>query len=92
MAGPGRPHGVLAETFFHERGSTKRGVRYLMLWPVGSARKLLGEAKGFRTAYRLMPSFRSCKKCLVPLHGVFSIPFRMVGIRPSRKNPNLCAI
>jgi len=28
----------------------------------------------------------------VPLRGVLSVPFRMVGIRPSRMNPNTCTI
>jgi len=28
----------------------------------------------------------------VPLHGVFSVPFRLFGIRPSRMNPNTCTI
>jgi adenylate cyclase len=37
-----------------------------------------------------------CKGCWqtlhfpVPLRGPFSIPFRMVGLRPSRMNPNIC--
>lgn len=67
-------------------------MRNLILWPIRVARQLLGEAKGFRRAYRLLPSIRRCKECLAPFHGVFSIPFRMVGIRPSRKNPNLCTM
>jgi adenylate cyclase len=39
-----------------------------------------------------------CKGCWqqmhvpVPLHGVFSVPFRLFGIRPSRMNPNTCTI
>ena len=39
-----------------------------------------------------------CKGCWqqmripVPLRGVFSAPFRVVGIRPSRMNPNTCTI
>ena len=28
----------------------------------------------------------------VPLRGVFSAPFRMFGVRPSRINPNTCTI
>ena len=28
--------------------------------------------------------------CLVPFEGVFSVPFRIVQLRPSRKNPNMC--
>ena len=41
---------------------------------------------------------RICKGCWqqmripVPLRGVFSAPFRVVGIRPSRMNPNTCTI
>ena len=39
-----------------------------------------------------------CKGCWqqkhmpIPLRGVLSAPFRVVGIRPSRMNPNLCTI
>jgi len=39
-----------------------------------------------------------CKGCWqqmhvpVPLRGVLSVPFRAVGIRPSRMNPNTCTI
>ena len=28
----------------------------------------------------------------VPLHGLASLPFRVVGMRPSRMNPNTCTI
>jgi len=41
---------------------------------------------------------RICKGCWqqmhlpVPLRGVFSAPFRMFGVRPSRMNPNTCTI
>lgn len=44
------------------------------------------------------PQARICKGCWqqmrlpVPLRGVFSIPFRVVGIRPSRMNPNTCTV
>jgi hypothetical protein len=39
-----------------------------------------------------------CKDCWqqkhmpIPLRGVLSVPFRAVGIRPSRMNPNICTI
>jgi adenylate cyclase len=39
-----------------------------------------------------------CKGCWkqmrlpVPIRGPFSIPFRMLGVRPSRMNPNMCTI
>jgi hypothetical protein len=39
-----------------------------------------------------LPSTRRCKECLVPFLGLFSVPFRLVQIRPSRKNPNLCTL
>ena len=47
-----------------------------------------------------MPQQRSrlCKGCWqnfripVPLHGAASVPFRVLGIRPSRMNPNTCTI
>jgi class 3 adenylate cyclase len=28
----------------------------------------------------------------VPLRGMLSVPFRAIGIRPSRMNPNICTI
>jgi adenylate cyclase len=41
---------------------------------------------------------RICRGCWqqmrlpIPLHGPLSLPFRIVGIRPSQMNPNLCTI
>lgn len=55
-------------------------------------RQLLGGAKIARTVYRRLPSTKRCKECLVPFLGLFSVPFRLVQIRPSRKNPNLCTL
>jgi hypothetical protein len=52
----------------------------------------LGATKVARRFYRLLPSSKRCKECLVPFVGLFSIPFRFVQIRPSRKNPNLCTL
>lgn len=45
-----------------------------------------------RRLYRRLPSAKRCKECLVPFHGLFAIPFSLVQIRPSRKNPNLCTL
>jgi adenylate cyclase len=55
-------------------------------------RQWLGGAKIARRVYRRLPSTKRCKECLVPFLGLFSIPFRLVQIRPSRKNPNLCTL
>ena len=55
-------------------------------------RQSLGSTKIARRLYRRLPSTRRCKECLVPFLGVFSVPFRFVQIRPSRKNPNLCTL
>jgi len=44
------------------------------------------------------PRAKLCKGCWqnfripVPLHGVASAPFRVLGIRPSRMNPNTCTV
>jgi adenylate cyclase len=44
------------------------------------------------------PRAKLCKGCWqnfripVPLHGVASVPFRVLGIRPSRMNPNTCTV
>jgi hypothetical protein len=45
-----------------------------------------------RRLYRFLPSGKRCKECLVPFLGVCSLPFRLLQIRPSRKNPNLCTL
>ena len=55
-------------------------------------RQSLGSTKIVRRLYRRLPSTRRCKECLVPFLGLFSVPFRFVQIRPSRKNPNLCTL
>ena len=56
------------------------------------ARQRLGGAKVARRVYRRLPSRKRCKECLVPFLGMFAVPFRLVNIRPSRKNPNLCTL
>jgi len=55
-------------------------------------RRRLGSTEIARRFYRLLPSGRRCKECLVPFLGICSLPFRLVQIRPSRKNPNLCTL
>jgi hypothetical protein len=55
-------------------------------------RRRLGTVRIARSFYRHLPSGRRCKECLVPFLGLFSIPFRALQIRPSRKNPNLCTL
>ena len=52
----------------------------------------LGTARIARRLYRLLPSGKRCKECLVPFLGLCSLPFRLLQIRPSRKNPNLCTL
>ena len=39
-----------------------------------------------------LPSLKRCKQCYVPFLGAYSVPFRAIQIRPSRKNPNLCTV
>lgn len=57
-----------------------------------AARRNLGSVRVARAVYRKLPSAKRCKECLVPFLGIFSLPFRLVQIRPSRKNPNLCTL
>ena len=57
-----------------------------------ATRQRLGGARVARRVYRRLPSRQRCKECLVPFLGMFSVPFRLVNIRPSRKNPNLCTL
>jgi len=55
-------------------------------------RQRLGAAQMARRCYRFLPSGKRCKECLVPFLGICSLPFRLLQIRPSRKNPNLCTL
>ena len=55
-------------------------------------RQRLGTARIARRLYRLLPSGKRCKECLVPFLGLCSLPFRLLQIRPSRKGPNLCTL
>jgi adenylate cyclase len=59
---------------------------------VVALRELLGGVPAFRPIYRRLPSRERCKVCLAPFQGLVSLPFRMVGIRPSRKNPHICTL
>ena len=54
---------------------------------------MLGSRKGMRFFFRrVMPSSRRCKVCWVPFQGLFSVPFQVFQIRPSRKNPHICTM
>ncbi|MGH7796982.1 MAG: hypothetical protein ACREQ2_19120 [Candidatus Binatia bacterium] len=55
-------------------------------------RQRLGTTLIARRLYRFLPSSKRCKECLVPFLGICSLPFRLLQIRPSRKNPNLCTL
>jgi hypothetical protein len=55
-------------------------------------RQWIGTVRIARSVYRNLPSGKRCKECLVPFLGIFSVPFRFLQIRPSRKNPNLCTL
>jgi ribosomal protein L34E len=63
-------------------------MRKLLSW----LRQTLGTTKIARRFYRRLPSAKRCKECLVPFLGLFALPFRLVQIRPSRKNPHLCTL
>jgi hypothetical protein len=57
-----------------------------------AVRQRLGAVRIVRPLYRALPSGKRCKECLVPFLGIFSVPFRLIQIRPSRKNPSLCTL
>ncbi len=59
---------------------------------LGRVREAMGGTPAFRPIWRRLPSRRRCKACLSPFEGLFSLPFRAVGIRPARKNPKLCTL
>ena len=63
-----------------------------LLMPIVGMRSLMGDARGGRRIWRHIPSGKRCKACFVPFQGVFSVPFLIMQIRASRKNPNLCTM
>ncbi|MSP37392.1 MAG: hypothetical protein EXR70_02710 [Deltaproteobacteria bacterium] len=63
-------------------------MRKLLIW----LRKVLGTTQLARLFYRHLPSAKRCKECMVPFLGLFALPFRLLQIRPSRKNPHLCTL
>ena len=65
---------------------------HLLLRPLSVLRQIAGGDPGARQFWRRIPSPRRCKQCYVPFVGPFCVPFRLIQIRPSRKNPNLCTV
>lgn len=63
-------------------------MRILLIW----IRRMVGTTKMARLLNRRLPSAKRCKECLVPFLGVFAMPFQLLQIRPSRKNPHLCTL
>lgn len=63
-----------------------------VFWGVSKLRETLGGSKAFRPVYRHLPAEHRCKECQAPFDGAFAFPLRMVQIRPSRKNPQLCTM
>ena len=57
----------------------------------GLRRLIVGDVSA-RWINRRFPSSRRCKQCLAPFRGLFSVPYQLIQIRPSRKNPNLCTV
>ena len=64
----------------------------ILLQPVDRFRQFVGGAPAMRRVNRRLPSNRRCKQCYLPFRGPFSVPFRLLQLRPSRKNPNLCTV
>lgn len=44
-----------------------------------------------RRAFALFPGLPRCKVCNAPYGGPVTLPFRLLGYRPSRKTPHVCA-
>lgn len=64
----------------------------IVLKSLAPIRRVMGGSPGFRPIYRHLPSDHRCKECWAPFDGVFALPFRIVQIVRSRKNPNLCTM
>ncbi|MEO6164759.1 MAG: hypothetical protein ABIP88_11550 [Candidatus Binatia bacterium] len=63
-------------------------MRKLLIW----IRRTVGTTQMARRLHRHLPSAKRCKECLVPFLGIFALPYQMLQIRPSRKNPHLCTL
>ena len=63
-----------------------------LLPPLNAFRQIVGGDPGMRRVLRRLPAAKRCKQCYVPFLGSFSLPFQLIQIRPSRKNPNLCTV
>ena len=62
------------------------------LGAIGVIPSAVGGSPRLRRIFRRLPSAHRCKQCFAPFRGAFAIPFQLIWIRPSRKNPNLCTI
>lgn len=51
-----------------------------------------GYPRALRAAFRAVPSSPRCKVCCSPFGGLGGKAFGLAGFRPSRKNPNICAV
>lgn len=63
-------------------------MRKLLIW----LRRTIGTTKMARLLHRHLPSGKRCKECLVPFLGIFALPYQLLQIRASRKNPQLCTL
>jgi hypothetical protein len=63
-------------------------MRRILIW----IRRTVGTTKMARLLHRHLPSSKRCKECLVPFLGIFAVPYQLLQIRPSRKNPHLCTL
>lgn len=62
-------------------------------WQASALRTLVGGSRqATHRIFRYLPATRRCKTCSVPTQGPFSVPFQVIRIRPSRKNPNMCTM
>ncbi|MEK7215388.1 MAG: adenylate/guanylate cyclase domain-containing protein [Chloroflexota bacterium] len=59
---------------------------------VGRIRQAVGGSSFTRPMVRHLPASDRCKECAIPFTGPFSLPFQMVAIRRSRKNPHMCTL
>lgn len=59
---------------------------------VGKLRQAVGGSAFTRPIARRLPAADRCKECAIPFTGPFAIPFQVVSIRRSRKNPHLCTL
>lgn len=63
-----------------------------LLWNAAGLRKLMRNGSKMRLLMGRLSSGTCCKGYWTPFEGLFAVPFHLMKVRSSRKNPNMWTI